>query len=222
VTSSPVLFAGPTLSRLQRFSAPDLGGLEVRAPVRRGDIESLCRSRREPGVAIIVDGVFHLGQLSVGHHEIRRALEGGWSVWGLSSMGAIRAAEMASLGMRGFGRVFARYRDDPHFRDDEVTLLHEPVAPYRELSEPLVHQREALSHLSARGDLSPAAEAAILSGLMDRWFGERTLHLLRDRLVEAGIGAGAADALVGSFDRFRRKSLDLEDFLRERPFEAGA
>ncbi|WP_425300876.1 TfuA-like protein, partial [Nocardia wallacei] len=33
--------------------------------------------------------------------EIREALEAGWSVWGLSSMGAIRAAEMRLLGMRG-------------------------------------------------------------------------------------------------------------------------
>ena len=38
-------------------------------------------------------------------------------------MGAIRAREMAHLGMRGFGRVFERFVAEDDFQDDEVALL---------------------------------------------------------------------------------------------------
>src|ERR1700730_15150065 len=99
-----VMFVGPTLATSPR--ARTLArSYALRRPVRRDDIARLVRGRRKPGVIVIVDGVFH-DTLAVGHAEIREALVRGWRVWGLSSMGAIRAREMAHLGMRGFGRVF--------------------------------------------------------------------------------------------------------------------
>ena len=76
-------------------------------------------------------------------------------MWGLSSMGAIRAREMAHLGMRGYGSVYAPFATEGDFQDDEVALLHEPNAPYRPVSEPLVHLREAVAHLASERS-SPA------------------------------------------------------------------
>ena len=216
------MFAGPTLARARKFGIACLDGIEVRPPIRRGELESLVRASASPRTAIIVDGVFHLGQLAVSHAEIRTAIERGWQVWGTSSMGAIRAAEMLSLGMRGFGAVFERFRDDPDFRDDEVTLLHEPEEPYREISEPLVHMRVAIAELVARGELAADASVKILDELGAMWFGARTLPVLRERLLASGVAAATVTGMVDHFDRYRIKALDLRDLLAQRPFERGA
>src|SRR5580700_6059608 len=132
----PHLFVGPTLASSPRARLLTKG-FRLHRPIRRHDIDALLAERRQPGIVVIVDGVFH-DTLAVGHAEIRTALGLGWRIWGLSSMGAIRAREMSSLGMRGFGRVFERFMAEEDFQDDEVALLHEPNAPYRPVSEPLV------------------------------------------------------------------------------------
>src|SRR4051795_13634825 len=96
-TPELILFAGPSMPGSLRL--PE--GATVLPPVRRGDVPALLRDRR-PGALAIADGLFHQS-LAVGHVEIRDALDAGWQVWGLSSMGAIRACEMRYLGMRGCG-----------------------------------------------------------------------------------------------------------------------
>jgi hypothetical protein len=201
-----VLFAGPSLSKRARVLART--AVELRRPIRRGDIAELIR-RCKPGTVIIADGVFH-DTLAVGHAEIREALDRGWAVWGLSSMGAIRAREMAPLGMRGFGRVFDRFCKDDDFQDDEVALLHEPRAPYRAVSEPLVHLRELIEHVIAAKIVEETRAREVLSDLKSRWYGERTLKGTLRAL-------GVAPDSVGDVNRFRIKSIDLEDFLTEGP-----
>src|SRR5579859_7788998 len=118
------LFVGPTMAASER--ARRLARrLRVRRPIKRAEVERLASRRQRPGVLAIVDGLFH-DTLSVGHAEIREAIRNGWQAWGLSSMGAIRAREMSSLGMHGFGQVYARFEQEADFQDDEVALLHEP------------------------------------------------------------------------------------------------
>lgn len=58
--------------------------------------------------------------------EILDLLHRGVHVWGASSMGALRAAELAPFGMRGFGRVFESYVQGEIEGDDEVAVLHAP------------------------------------------------------------------------------------------------
>lgn len=214
------MFAGPTLARATAINprAP-LDDIIVLPPIRRGDVPRIVQQAASPGVLAIVDGYFHLENLSVGHMEIRLALRRGWQVWGLSSMGAIRGAELHHLGMRGWGVVFERYRDDGDFRDDEVALLHEPNPPYRESTEPLVHIRAGLRDLVACGMITDQDEVAILGSLTEMWFGERSLALVRDLLVERQ--PGKADEIrewFRSFDRFRSKAHDLLSFLDQRPW----
>lgn len=214
------MFAGPTLARATTIRPElSLANIIVLAPIKRGDIPRIVQQSQAPGVLAIVDGYFHLDNLSVGHLEIRLALKRGWEVWGLSSMGAIRAAEMCHMNVKGWGDVFARYRDDGDFRDDEVALLHEPNPPYRESSEPLVHLRAGLVDLVARGILTQEGADAVLARLMDMWFGERSLALFRDLILEHN--PGSAEELktwFKGFDRFRVKALDLLGFLDKRPW----
>jgi hypothetical protein len=214
------MFVGPTLATLPP-SARALcrkSGLQLRRPVRRHDIDALIASRKKPGVIVIVDGVFH-DTLAVGHAEIREALRRGWIVWGLSSMGAIRAREMAHLGMRGYGDVYALFAADGDFQDDEVALLHEPTAPYKPVSEPLVHLRAAVAHLTSVGIVGEDAARGVIEGLKGRWYGERTVRRAAHALRAAAPGRGGeVERELRSFDRFRTKSIDLMKFVKNMTF----
>jgi hypothetical protein len=211
------LLAGPTLYRALAIKQVSLDGFIVLPPIKRGDVPQLISSNRgTQGTLVVVDGYFHLENLSVGHFELRVALKHGWTVWGMSSMGAIRAAEMHHLGVRGYGKVFERFRDDPDFRDDEVALLHEPGPPYREGSEPLFHLREALADLVATSAIDQAAHDKSLDELMNMWFGERTLPKFVEIVGRhAPAAAGEARRVVSQMDRYRRKALDLLEFIEK-------
>jgi hypothetical protein len=126
---------------------------------------------------------------------------------------------MAHLGMRGFGQVFERFGAGDDFQDDEVAHLHEQAAPYRPVSEPLVHLRAAIDHLVAQGLVSPGDGRAVVADLKSRWYGERTVRSMV--VLLAARAPRHEEAIVGAlrnFDRFRLKAIDLERFLAERPF----
>jgi hypothetical protein len=215
---SRYMFAGPTFCGSDELFAEAAQSAEIRPPVQRHDVERLVAAH-PPGVLIVVDGYFQQC-LSVGHAEIRGAVSAGWSVWGLSSLGAIRAYEMRDLGVRGYGRVYQRFYDQEDFRDDEVALIHEPDPPYRSFSEPLIHIRFFLRHLVSLELLAPSLEERILTSLMSMWFGYRTLGLLRSNLFElAPQNAAAIENVLENFQPFRVKYHDLSDFIRERPWE---
>lgn len=205
-----ILFAGPSLPR----SLPLPEGVTVLPPVRRGDLPALILKRR-PGVIALADGLFHQS-LAVGHVEIRDALDTGWQVWGLSSMGAIRACEMRHLGVHGFGQVYERFLREPDFQDDEVALLHSPDPPYSPCSEPLVHLRAALKSWSAARLLGEEDARAIAEHLKSLWYGDRTLPLFRRLVAERVTDDPRAqvEADIADFDRFRIKTRDLQEFLK--------
>ena len=195
---------------------PDLplAGVTPRAPIRRGELPVIVKENA-PGQIVIVDGLFHT-EIAVGHLEIRSALGRGWTVWGLSSMGAIRAREMSTLGMRGYGDVYAMYcQEGVDFRDDEVTLMHGSAPDYVELSEPLVHIRAATADLVADGTLGAEQRAAVIQELEAMWYADRTLAWLATRLRQLAPDRDQrlSEFLTG-FDRYRLKSLDLIRFLR--------
>jgi hypothetical protein len=218
ITPNCVMFAGPTLHGVERFATAPTYGIRVLPPVRRGDIEAIV-SAYPPGVIAIVDGLFQQC-LSVGHAEIRDAVSGGWTVWGLSSMGAIRAYEMRHLGVRGYGRVYEYFFKHDDFRDDEIALIHRPEPPYHALTEPLVHIRFFLGELLKSCVLTKKHESAILDDLTSMWFGDRTLSLVRSMIL--GLipqHEATVDAMLANFDRFRLKCHDLSDFLREQPWK---
>src|SRR5690348_14464795 len=97
------IFLGPTLSVTQ---ASQILPARYFAPVRCGDI--LACLRLKPRVIGIIDGFFDRSA-SVWHKEILWALEAGVRVFGASSMGALRAAELEVFGMEGYGDIFAAY-----------------------------------------------------------------------------------------------------------------
>lgn len=211
------IFAGPSTYGL---AAPLLAdpALDWRPPIRRGDVDALLASAPERGTLVVCDGVFKMAP-AVGHAELCRAIDAGWQVWGVSSLGAIRAFELRDEGMHGFGAVYARFFRHDDFTDDEMCLLHYPEAPFFPLSEPLVNLRHALELEGGAQGISPQVGAGIVDHLRGLWYGDRTLERMRTTMVElAGIPPASADALLQWLTRNRVKTTDLEHLLRQRPW----
>jgi hypothetical protein len=216
------IFAGPSLFGSGLLPAAD-DEVTWMPPVRRGDIERLLEIKQEPAVIAIADGTFH-AYPSVSHVEIRTAIENGWTVYGLCSMGAIRAAEMRHLGMVPWGRVASKFCQDPNLPDDEVALVHGSDAPYVSLSEPLVHMREFLSWALDCGLLSQDEVRQVATSLRNRWYGERTLGLLeREMRIALRVAALPSELQNGldDFGRFRLKQADLAAFVKVKPWMIG-
>ena len=79
----------------------------------------------------------------------------GIHLFGASSMGALRAAELHQFGMRGAGEIFTYFRDGVLEDDDEVAVLHGPA----ELGYPSA----SLAMVNARKSITVAMEASIIS-----------------------------------------------------------
>jgi hypothetical protein len=122
--------------------------------------------------------------------------------------------------MRGYGQVYELFAREGDFQDDEVALLHEPSAPYRPVSEPMVHLRVAVEHLVRRGIVGASEGDEVVRDLKARWYGERTVrrlvHLVK-RVARAH--PSEVDAELDDLSRFRSKTIDLERFIVARPDE---
>ena len=210
------LYAGPSTqglapARLLR------GGTDLRPPVRRGDIAALVASQA-PGVAVICDGVFQ-AEPAVSHAEIAAALDAGWQVWGVSSIGAIRAHEMRREGMRGHGWVHAQFARRADFQDDEMALLHLGEPPYFALTEALVNLRYAFERRGGALGITHRSQRRAVAVLRELWFGERSIERMHETLVgPAAIDAAAARRLLAWMAAHRVKTIDLDALMRERPW----
>ncbi len=146
------VFLGPSLP-LDR--AREIVDAVFLPPVAMGDLYVLVKTRAKAGdVVAIVDGLFEqVG--AVWHKEILHALSSGVHVYGASSMGALRAAELHPFGMIGVGRIFEGYRDGILTDDDDVAVSHAPAEQqYRSLSTAMASLRFALADLRDCGTLT--------------------------------------------------------------------
>ena len=168
-----VVFLGPSLDRAEAARILDA---HYRPPAARGDLSRAA----EEGARIIglIDGVF-FQESAVGHREILYAIQKGARVVGASSMGALRAAELHTLGMEGVGRIFRCYRDGIITSDDEVALLFDPEY-YHPLSEPLVNIRWAAARAMKAGIITDEDAFEIVDAAEALYFTERTYpHIVR-------------------------------------------
>jgi hypothetical protein len=210
------LFAGPSTHGLDRAALLQ-DGVRLRPPVRRGDVDRLVEAESTPGVLVICDGVFQCVP-AVSHAELCAAIDAGWQVWGVSSIGAIRAFELRDEGMHGFGYVYEQLSRHEDFTDDEMCLLHFPEDPWFPLTEALVNLRHALDLRGTALGISADAGARALATLSRAWFGDRTPEFMQAALVDAGVPAPDAQALLAWTAANRVKSLDLQRLMQIRPW----
>ena len=216
-TGDTFVFLGPTLpvDAAQRI----LARAAYLPPAAVGDVYLLARrlaGRRRPARIAIVDGYFER-MAAVWHKEILYALEQGIAVYGASSMGALRAAELHPYGMIGVGRVFADFRAGRLTDDDEVAVAHAPAEyGYAGISEAMVNVRAGLEQARKRGLIGVRTHDTLVRLAKQQFYRERTW----DSTIAAGRAAGVRgrelDALAAFVARRRPdvKAADARALLR--------
>jgi len=214
VTHKVVVFLGPSCDHAAARAILDA---EYRPPAKRGDILEAARA----GARIIglIDGVF-FQDCAVAHREVLAALRAGVRVVGASSMGALRAAELDSLGMEGVGEIYRAYREGRLVADDEVALLFDPET-FMPLSEPLVNIRATIQRALECGVIGADAAGSLLEAARALYFPERTY----DAVVEAAEGKADPDDLARfltfadehAVDRKREDALLALEYIRDLP-----
>lgn len=178
-TIAAVVFIGPSLRAHER---PALRRVALHAPVRRGDLPALARTYPMLRAIGIVDGVFHHA-LSITPREVLDVARAGLTVFGASSMGALRAAELHTMGVRGVGRIFEMYAEGLVVSDDEVAIAFDPESE-RATSEPLVNVRCALGKAVLDGLLASADADVILAVGRELPYVDRTYTTILRRAGE--------------------------------------
>lgn len=168
-----IIFSGPTLAPSEIANRP---GWVCLPPAKRGDIFKAMQLK--PRIIGIIDGFFQ-GELSIWHKEILWAMSQGVHVFGCSSMGALRAAELHQFGMRGVGQIFESYRDGELEDDDEVALIHGPQdMDYVALSEPMVNIRATLTKAVSQGILTSKLASKLCENAKQTYYRERSWETL--------------------------------------------
>lgn len=185
------VFTGPSLSvEVIKKQFPEVN---IFPPAKQGDF--LDKNFDCKDLILLVDGYY--GSVpAIQHQEIIEILHRGASVFGCSSMGALRAAELYSVGMIGLGYVYEMYRNELLTGDDEVAVIHDPI-DFSLLTFPLVNIRYGLSKLVQQNKLKASQAEEILLPLEKVCFQKRTFELLWNS-VASTVGMEEANALYSA------------------------
>ncbi|KPC82020.1 MULTISPECIES: TfuA-like protein [unclassified Streptomyces] len=178
------VFLGPSLPVEQ--AREHLPGAEFLPPVERGDIDALMARADPPTHIGIVDGKF-LQSFSISPKEILKAMDRGVRMYGSSSMGALRAAELDVFGMTGIGTVYDMYASGEIEDDDEVAITFDSEV-MRLICEPMVNIRVATAEAVRREIVEPKYADLFLETAKALYFPQRTraaaLHEVKGRMPE--------------------------------------
>lgn len=199
-----VIYTGPSFS-VEKAKAifPDA---DYRPPIVRGDLAKLPKKTVAVG---IIDGVFY-NETAIAHKEIIAVMKNGIKVYGSSSMGALRAAELAEFGMIGVGRIYDCYRSGRITNDDEVAVTFSPVTG-EQMTEPLVNVRYQLKAAETDGILTSKERHEIIELAGRFFYPDRTYTYIVGRAVKADIISHEKAAGLLEYIRDRPVNLKAED-----------
>lgn len=195
-----VVFAGPSLPQRVRPT----GELTWRPPAGRGDLEELDL---EPGSRIVLVDGYLVHRHPPSPTEVLNLVDRGFEVWGCSSLGALRAAELRDHGMRGFGWVYEHVVDRTITYDDELVAALDPRTN-EATGLFLANIRYGLYQLTAAGHATERQALLIIEGLRHVHFRHRTGDLCRELAASAGLAPPAIGALLAT-DVKREDAVDL-------------
>jgi hypothetical protein len=208
-----IVFLGPSL---EQSEAEKILSAEYRPPAKRGDL--LAAAGHGATVIGLIDGVFHQ-ESAVAHREILAAIKHGIKVIGASSMGALRAAEMDTLGMVGIGRIYRMYKSGELESDDEVALVFDPSSGLA-LSEPLINIRFTLELARDTGVIDPAAYDALLASARSLFYPKRTyravVSVAGDAIEEKIRERFLNWVISGACDQKREDAVAALEYIRDR------
>ncbi|HZK29876.1 MAG TPA: TfuA-related McrA-glycine thioamidation protein [Methanoregula sp.] len=166
-----IVFLGPSLDQA---AAEKILAEQYFPPARRGDL--LAAAEKGATIIGLIDGVFHQ-ESAVAHREILTAIKKGVKVVGASSMGALRAVEMDTLGMVGVGEIYRMYKSGELESDDEVALVFDPSSGLA-LSEPLINIRFTLKRAMREGIITLAEHDLLLASARSLFYPKRTYRAI--------------------------------------------
>ena len=159
------------------------GQWNVRGPVRAGDLDGFS----EGDSVLIVDGYFGT-QRALTIAEIRAAISRGVDLWGAVSMGALRAAECAPLGMKPIGTIAQLVVDGQICSDSDLSV---GVSADGGCTVPFINVRYLSRQLLDAGyAIEPVRE--FLGEMRAKHFSVRTPKVLRDAAIRI-LGAEVED-----------------------------
>ena len=209
-----IVFLGPTLPVDQAAAILDAVYLP---PASQGDVFRTAQAK--PWAIALIDGFFERVP-AVWHKEILWAMSRGIHVFGASSMGALRAAELAAFGMVGVGRIFRDFATGILEDDDEVTISHAPADwGYRAVSEAMVNIRATLGRAETRGVISSSTALRLRETAKSLHYPDRTYPRILALGAESGLPSNELESLrewlpAGRIDQKQRDALALLHRLR--------
>lgn len=179
---SIIIFAGPSIREEKILEI--LPNADIRPPAKQGDL--YLATRDNPRVILLIDGFFE-SVPAVWHKEILYAMSIGIHVYGSSSMGALRAAELHTYGMVGIGQIFNKFATGEWEDDDEVALTHGPKElGYLAVSRAMADLRHDLACAYEKAILTQSQVEMIAAELKALWYPERSqqaLYSFAERLL---------------------------------------
>lgn len=168
-------------------------------PIKRGDLNHALKEN--PDIIAIIDGVFHQNS-AVGHKEILKVMNNGIKVYGASSMGALRASELDTLGMTGVGYVYSQYATGKVDSDDDVAVMLDGDT-LEALSEPLINMDYIFSNAVSENIIDESEKDELMKIAKSTYYPQRnyaqTLHK-----------SGLSDDKKGKLINFIRQSPDIK------------
>ena len=176
-------------------------GIEVvyKRPIKRGDLNLALKEN--PDIIGIIDGVFHQNS-AVGHKEILKVIKSGVKVYGASSMGALRASELDSLGMIGVGYVYEQYASGKVDSDDDVAVMLDSDS-LEALSEPLINMNYVFENALCENIITNHEKEELSTIAKKTYYPKRNYA---QTLAESGLDNKTKDQLID----FIRQSKDIK------------
>lgn len=176
-------------------------GTEViyKRPIQRGNLSLALKEN--PDIIAIIDGVFHQNS-AVGHKEILNAINKGVNVYGASSMGALRASELDSLGMIGVGYCYRQYASGNVDSDDEVAVMLDGES-LEALSVPLISMRYVFDNAADENIIDESEKEELLNIAKKTFYPKRNYA---DTLAKSSLDNDKKEKLVD----FIRQSKDIK------------
>lgn len=165
-------------------------------PIQRGDLGHALKEH--PDIIAIIDGVFHQNS-AVGHKEILNAMNSGARVYGASSMGALRASELDTLGMVGVGYVYTQYATGEVDSDDDVAVMLDSET-LEAISVPLINMKYVFTNAVSEGIITDDEKDELLKISKKTYYPQRNYA---KTLSESDLDDG--------------KKTELIDFIRTSP-----
>jgi hypothetical protein len=209
LSSRAVVFLGPTMAVAEARERLDAVYLP---PASQGSVVRAVATYN-PKAILLIDGTFQ-GEPAVRHKEILWALSQNVAVYGASSMGALRAAELHAHGMIGVGLIYRWYRLYALAPDDAVAVLHGPA----EIGSPavtvaLVDLRFTLRAAERAGRISRETRLELEEAAVRLSFRDRTLRQIAEKMPGEGY-------IVQRLDTSDLESLLTECFVKQKRRDA--